>query len=1095
MRYALLALLFGLTMGVWGQYLLHVDTVPAMQPGLTVHRFSVILADSSDRVSAVYGNDEATLAIQAPGGVYNSTLNTTWNASGINPAFLPIFPELADDSYATVGLTGPASLTSDPLDQDPALLEDANEPISPFFLTNAATSLQVSSFLGSSWYVLNTASNGLAGDDMKVLVMQITSSGPLTGSVPVQIFPQGNGELELRMRFDFDGIGEFEGVILSQDFISGCTDQVACNYDASASVDDGQCLYLDVCGVCGGMGIPEGACNCEGDVLDPCGECGGAGEGCQGCTLPSACNYDPEAAVNDGSCEYESCVGCTNPEACTYDPNATLNNEFLCEYADFGYDCFGACLEDEDGDGVCDFEDDCVGVIDACGECNGPGDVFECGCFPKPEGYCDCEGELLDSDGDGVCDVDEVAGCTDALACNYSEDATDDNGTCKFCTCSTELELEAYLGIEKSTLAGTATEGIYNDEDDLMFDMRVFLPSDEYRVTRVFGNDVRPLSVSTFGVVRNSTMPESYWPVEGDEEPDTYATIGLPEEVFSDGGEQPTFFGDSAGMSFFTGDPFVSFLGLNTDVETGWEVPAEATNGKDTGSGVQLMAVRLTPIGNVVTKIYGWVSVEVLSLQDSSSQQLSFYYDSHIGGVSSGTWIYTPVYGRAECVCGDMLACNYNPAGAYDTNLCTYGCAGCTDDSACNYDPEATVDDGSFCEYPDLGADCFGECLDDVDEDGVCDLVDDCVGAYDECGVCNGPGAVYECGCSVIPAGDCDCEGTQIDVLGVCGGNCHEDSDGDGICDVDDLCIELSACNYDDPENEVCLVEDVVGVCGGGCEADANQNGLCDSDECNLSGADYAIEGGPLLDAACFDGCPTCFISELNIDNFLSGCSLADAAVGIESFYVNMEHSFGGDLDIRFICPNGQELQVMSYPGPIFNLGVPNYSDDPVEPGEGWNYWWSEGAQLDTWSNEAAGLVNNAYTLPSGVYASETPWTALDGCPLNGTWKLEICDNWGWDNGYLFEWGIDFSDNLWTGVACEEVQAAGPESCGWGTYWNEDSAACVLAVPPFLGEFGDYSTINPCYFDLDLSGVVGSGDLLNFLGTYGMEAGCSWTPE
>ena len=31
----------------------------------------------------------------------------------------------------------------------------------------------------------------------------------------------------------------------------------------------------------------------------------------------------------------------------------------------------------------------------------------------------------------------------------------------------------------------------------------------------------------------------------------------------------------------------------------------------------------------------------------------------------------------------------------------------------------------------------------DVDEDGLCDDVDDCVGAYDECGVCNGPGPDY----------------------------------------------------------------------------------------------------------------------------------------------------------------------------------------------------------------------------------------------------------------------------------------------------------------------------------------------------------------
>ena len=30
------------------------------------------------------------------------------------------------------------------------------------------------------------------------------------------------------------------------------------------------------------------------------------------------------------------------------------------------------------------------------------------------------------------------------------------------------------------------------------------------------------------------------------------------------------------------------------------------------------------------------------------------------------------------------------------------------------------------------------------DADGICDDEDDCVGAYDECGICNGPGAIYE---------------------------------------------------------------------------------------------------------------------------------------------------------------------------------------------------------------------------------------------------------------------------------------------------------------------------------------------------------------
>ena len=68
------------------------------------------------------------------------------------------------------------------------------------------------------------------------------------------------------------------------------------------------------------------------------------------------------------------------------------------------------------------------------------------------------------------------------------------------------------------------------------------------------------------------------------------------------------------------------------------------------------------------------------------------------------------------------------------------------------------------------------------------DDVDDCVGAYDECGVCNGPGAIYECGCADIPEGDCDCDGNQLDALGECG-DCTADADSDGICDDVDDCV------------------------------------------------------------------------------------------------------------------------------------------------------------------------------------------------------------------------------------------------------------------------------------------------------------------
>ena len=91
-------------------YTLTVTGSSAGAPGM-VYRFYVDMQDATDRMSAVFGNDQASLLVNTPDGAFNSAFNSSWNASGINPVFLPVFPELADDSYATIGLAGPA-LTS-----------------------------------------------------------------------------------------------------------------------------------------------------------------------------------------------------------------------------------------------------------------------------------------------------------------------------------------------------------------------------------------------------------------------------------------------------------------------------------------------------------------------------------------------------------------------------------------------------------------------------------------------------------------------------------------------------------------------------------------------------------------------------------------------------------------------------------------------------------------------------------------------------------------------------------------------------------------------------------------------------------------------
>ena len=54
---------------------------------------------------------------------------------------------------------------------------------------------------------------------------------------------------------------------------------------------------IDECGVCGGDGIDEGACDCDGNVLDECGECGGDGSSCA-CTMGDV-NGDSSVDVLD----------------------------------------------------------------------------------------------------------------------------------------------------------------------------------------------------------------------------------------------------------------------------------------------------------------------------------------------------------------------------------------------------------------------------------------------------------------------------------------------------------------------------------------------------------------------------------------------------------------------------------------------------------------------------------------------------------------------------------------------------------------------------------------------------------------------------
>jgi hypothetical protein len=134
-----------------------------------------------------------------------------------------------------------------------------------------------------------------------------------------------------------------------------------------------------------------------------------------GCTDPSASNYDPLANVDNDSCILP---GCTDANACNYDPSATLSNN-SCIYPNACYlDCAGNCLNDTDGDLVCDeFE------------------VFGCG-DPSALNY-----NAYVSEEDGTC---LYAGCTDPLALNYNPLANFENGSCAYTSGCTYNDADNY---------------------------------------------------------------------------------------------------------------------------------------------------------------------------------------------------------------------------------------------------------------------------------------------------------------------------------------------------------------------------------------------------------------------------------------------------------------------------------------------------------------------------------------------------------------------------------------------------------------------------------------------------------------------------
>lgn len=182
------------------------------------------------------------------------------------------------------------------------------------------------------------------------------------------------------------------------------------------------------------------------------------------------------------------------------------------------------------------------------------------------------------------------------------------------------------------------------------------------------------------------------------------------------------------------------------------------------------------------------------------------------------------------------------------------------------------------------------------------------------------------------------------------------------------------------------------------------------------------VPDGPNCDGAPYY-LPQCYNTFVTFSSFLPGQIITNAA-DILSVCFTMEHSFLGDLQFKVVCPNNQSVITHAQPnGGGLYLGVP--IDDyggctGASPGVGWNYCWSNYPGY-TYHGTSPNYLHQGQSTRcdssnranhTNFYHPMNSFAGLIGCPLNGTWSIEICDLYGVDDGFIFQWQLNLDPSL-----------------------------------------------------------------------------------
>ena len=462
-----------------------------------------------------------------------------------------------------------------------------------------------------------------------------------------------------------------------------------------------------------------------------------------GCTETFACNYDPSATCNDGSCDY-SCLGCTNPEAANFDPDATIDDGTCCDH----FYCLSA-----------------VGsTFDYSIYTNGQGGAS--GYYPELSAFCLADGcinfdiwadasmttipfdwQLLDEEGNVVASgtvtepfggnfqigINVISGCSNPTACNYNPEANcDDYQTCVY------------------NCYGCTDPAAPNYDPDALYDDGTCCTDDWYVLESEVAGYFQVYNQNGNGIGGQTPEDNGFCMPEGCFSlmfyPMNYSNTDFTIQLISNG--------EVIGTATF--DPL--FGGANIQISNGEVIGcldagacnynAEATCGDytlcdygcygctnpdapnydpgatlDNGTcctnswyTIEMSAPGYWSTSSLVDYNYGYgyypdqngfcvdgECVQFYAWSYDGSPITYTIYDENGNEISTGessSWgMLNVITGEGYVTgCADMGACNYDPnVTCPDYYACDYSCYGCTDPTAANYDEAATIDNGLCC--------------------------------------------------------------------------------------------------------------------------------------------------------------------------------------------------------------------------------------------------------------------------------------------------------------------------------------------------------------------------------------------------------------